>query len=620
MEMTTLDPVELLKLIPDQELESFAKLLGHELTYPNSRQDLADKIRNHSRSKVLSALIDISGVWLTMMRDIVGFLEGCHVTMRTTGCVLFLPINGEETQLYLTPQISDLLARFDTSTLTPKTTSDWDEALSALHGLDSWLGYIVQDSEPRRHRKLSNRKVLRAAMGGPVRDLYDREVRVDTQALEKMFSLWRTLDYLNFKLDEIGDHPSLPEAVKDLKDEVSQWSSRFGEHIEQMSYDQEVMYEVDRALERTDPWSESWTTEELFDSDCWRHDREWDDWVRFIEDVLSLANLERSSGIADLLRLDLLKDRPRLFEVWCMSQILSWYRAWGYAVELESVKAGDPPVWNLNYSRASEPVARIECGATRWWFFYQLFRAGADRANMPDLALLSSRDPASDVIWIADPKYSEARSYSLKDYIEVAERYRDTFQPQHVWICEYFARRNWFKGACYEHRDRFSILLEVQPEGEGTRLLRQELRDVHNFSANGFVLAVDCSGSFVDKLPQLEQELQLLSGRATAVFCFADVAKEISGANPITLDVIQTEGTSLGGGTLLGPLVAALENFRVKDPSLTELLLVTDGSFSDGSLDDSSNELRVRLEKIFANIEQVSDKASLGHIIAERLA
>lgn len=611
--MNSLDPVELLKLIPDQELEPFANLLGDGLTDPTSRTELADKIRNHSRSKILSALIAISGVWLTMMRDIVGFLQRCDVTMRTTGCVLFLPINGEETQLYLTTQISDLLARFDASILTPKTTSDWDEALSALHSLESWLGYIVRDSEPRRHRKISNRKVMDAAMGRPVRDLYDREVQVDARALEKVFSLWRTLEYLDFKLSEIGDNPSLPEAVKDLKDEVSQWASHFGEHIEQMSYDHEVWYEVDRAIERTDPWSESWTTEELFDSDCWQYDSEWDEWVRFIEDVLSLANLERSSGIADLMRLDLLKDRPRLFEVWCMSQILSWYLSWGCAVELESVKASNPPIWNLNYSRASNPVAHIECGGTQWWFFYQLFRTGTDRANMPDLALLSGRDPSSDVVWIADPKYSEAGGYTRKDYIEVAERYRDTFQPQHVWICEYFARRNWFKGAYYEHGDRFSILSEVQPEGEGTRLLRQELRDVHKFSANDLVLAIDCSGSFADKLPQLEQELKLLSERATAVFCFASVAKELSGATPMTLDVIQTEGRALGGSTLLEPLVSALESIHVAALSSHTLVVVTDGAFAD-----SSDELNARLGKIFASVERASNKEAINRIIAEK--
>lgn len=610
--MIPLDPVELLKLIPDRELESFAKVLGYELADPNSRKELADKIRSHSRSKIVSALIAVNGVWLTMMRDIVGFLERCNVSMRTTGCVLSLPINGEETKLYLTPQVSDLLARFDASTLTPKTTSDWDEALSTLHGLEAWLGYIAQEGEPRRYKRLSNRKVLRAAMGQPVHDLYDRKVQIDAQTFEKMFSLWRTLDYLNFKLNEIGDQPFLPEEVKDLKYELSQWSSRFGEHIEEMSYDHEVWSEISRSVNRTDPWSKSWTAKELFDSDCWRDDPDWDDWVRFVEDVLSIANLERSSGIADVLRLDLLKDRPRLFEVWCMAQILSWYRSWGCVVELESVKADNPPVWNLNYSRASEPVARIEYGGVRWWFFYQLFRTGTDRSNMPDLALLGGRDPASDVIWIADPKYSEAGGYNRKDYIEVAERYRDTFQPQHVWICEYFARRNWFGGACYERGDRFTLLSEVHPKGEGTRLLRQELGDVHNFSSNELILAIDCSGSFVDKLPQLEQELQLLSGRATAVFCFADVAKEISGSNPISLDIIQSEGKSLGGGTLLGPLVSALESLQIVDPSRTGLVLVTDGAFAD-----SSNELSARLEKIFANVEQAPDKASLNQIIAE---
>jgi hypothetical protein len=90
------------------------------------------------------------------------------------------------------------------------------------------------------------------------------------------------------------------------------------------------------------------------------------------------------------------------------------------------------------------------------------------------LALLNGRSPDADVIWIADPKYSEAGGYSCKDYVEVAERYRDAFQPQHTWICEFFARREWFGGNCYWSGDRVSILSEVQPKGEGILIMQHE--------------------------------------------------------------------------------------------------------------------------------------------------
>ena len=106
----TLHPLELLKLISDVEIESFARLLDCRLTTSNPRAELAGAMQSLSRTKVVSALVKVKGVWLAMMRDVVRFLEKCGVSLRTTGCVLILPTDGEETSLYLSPQVADLIA------------------------------------------------------------------------------------------------------------------------------------------------------------------------------------------------------------------------------------------------------------------------------------------------------------------------------------------------------------------------------------------------------------------------------------------------------------------------------------------------------------------------------
>jgi len=563
--------------------------------------------------KVVSALLTVNGVWITMMRDVVRFLETCGVSMRTTGCVLILPIDGGESKSFLSPQVADMIARFDAAARRRKTGRDWSDSLSTFHRLEWWIRQTAQDGLPSKYDVFDDGIMHKIALGlvEAEEDLYRQEVRVDPLASEKMFSLWRSLDYLSAKLSAIGDRPSDP-AARELKDVLSQCALQLSQHIERLSYDYDLWDELTRYV-NPEPWSETWSTEEIFKGDCWRYDEHWDEWVRFIEDVLSIAEFEKSPEVADLLRLDLLKDRPRLFEVWCMSRILSWYRSWRCAVELESIKADDPPVWNLNYSKASEPVARVEHGADRWWFFFQLFRTGGERANMPDLALLTGRDPSSDVIWIADPKYSEAGGYDHHDYLEVAERYRDAFHTRRVWICEFFARRDWFGGASYEHGDRVSILTEVQPKGEGSRLLRRELRQVHGFSSKEFVLAIDCSGSFIDNLPSLEPEIVALSNRAAAILCFAGTAKEID-PESVDLAAMRSESESLVGGTLLGPLVSELESLSSID-SCTELILVTDGGFSD-----HSSALSDKLGRIFSNVEQVADAASLARVVAERCA
>ncbi|MHC4187812.1 MAG: hypothetical protein ACYSRQ_06430, partial [Planctomycetota bacterium] len=220
--------------------------------------------------------------------------------------------------------------------------------------------------------------------------------------------------------------------------------------------------------------------------------------------------------------------------------------------------------------------------------------------------------PESNVLWIADPKYSEAKGYSLRDYIEVAERYRDDFKTHQVWICEFYSRREWFKGDCYKQGDKFKIITEVQPKGEGVRLLRRDLRRFHNFSTNQFVLAVDCSGSFEGTLPDLKTDLQSLASCASVVICFADTVKEISDT---TLDfaLINKDGGLLGSGTALLPLVEALENLEVRDCLFTELVLITDGEFSD-----SSSELMARLNEMFSIVEVVGDQKSLSRICAVR--
>lgn len=194
----------------------------------------------------------------------------------------------------------------------------------------------------------------------------------------------------------------------------------------------------------------------------------------------------------------------------------------------------------------------------------------------------------------------------------MAERYRDGFDARRVWIYEFFARRDWFGGACYQHGDRFSILSEVQPGGEGSRLLKRELREAHGLSSGDFILAVDCSGSFVDKLSMFEREIVSLSNHAVAVLCFAGSVKEVD-PEDVELASLQSEGKALAGGTLLGPLVSELEGLHEAGRSCAELIFISDGEFSD-----SSNELTARLERIFSRVEWVTDEASLSRVAAER--
>ena len=293
-----LKPVELLKLVSEAELEQFARLLDCRLTTAEPRDELAGVIENMPRTKVVSALVSVNGVWLAMMRDVVRFLEKCGASLRTTGCVLILPTDAGDARLYLSPQIAVLIARFDAETFRPKTISDWSEALSKLRSSETWLRHVLQDGVPARHSRFSPDKMMDAAIRGrSTRDLYENRIRVDARASERMFSLWRTLEYLNDKLGPFEDLSKLPPAVKKFRDEVELLTSTFTQRISRVRRDSELWRELTRHVKRTEPWSaDSSDAEELFQDKCWRHDSHWDRWVRFVEDVLSLAEPGEIAG------------------------------------------------------------------------------------------------------------------------------------------------------------------------------------------------------------------------------------------------------------------------------------------------------------------------------------
>ena len=604
---TKLKPDDLLKLIADDELPAFCKLLGIKYVEELQRKELAQKIESCSRTNVFSALISVNGIWIHMMRDILMFLEQHGVSFRTTGCLFTLPLDNKDTLCELSPQLSDFIANFDESTYKAKSYSDWDSIeVKWRDDLNYWIQQVIRNGEPySRNRQRDIVRVYLESRTSGRAQMYEKVVEVDRTKINQVFSLWRTLAYLANKLKPI-DESNYPSIVVELADEIISLARELESKINNWMWDSDISYKINSYVDNTESYSDSCETQELFNDEWWQYDDQWDEWRLFVEDILTLAKLESSCELSDLLRLETLKDRPRLFEVWCMSLILKSYSTMGCKVELQSLKLGENPIWNLNYSRASEPVARIELNDNKWWLFFQLFQKGPSRANMPDLALLYDRTPDSDVIWIADPKYSEKGGYCHADYQEVAERYRDTFKAEHVWICEFFDRRNWFAGACSKKDNKFSILSEFQPNGEGLQVLNRELRQLHNFPLCKLVLAIDCSGSFIGNLQHLEMEIVTFLNVADVIICFADSTIEISDRSFASL---QNSAKMLGGGTYLAPLISTLRVLPLRDSTVTDLILISDDGFSD-----STDEMRSDLKKLFSHVNTVNDEISMRKI------
>jgi PD-(D/E)XK nuclease superfamily len=212
-------------------------------------------------------------------------------------------------------------------------------------------------------------------------------------------------------------------------------------------------------------------------------ERDCEVWKLFAEDVLSLAEAEESASVVDLFRMDLFRKRPQLYEVWVVVAVLRFMRTAGYKVEmltLLTTRTGRI-VWNLNYAKSQAPIARLvraSDGSERF-LFYQLFRPGERRDEMPDIALMPSRLQGDKPVWIMDPKHSERGAYSFSDYAEVGMRYQSAFSPLRTWIVEFYPRPELGVDNPLAIAEGVELIRDGSPDGAGYKYLVNELRELH---------------------------------------------------------------------------------------------------------------------------------------------
>jgi hypothetical protein len=253
-----------------------------------------------------------------------------------------------------------------------------------------------------------------------------------------------------------------------------------------------------------------------------------EDFDKFVEDMYLLSDLIRGEDLADMLQINLWSSRPQLFEVWVMLTLLRWLRGRGYAIEiLKTVIDGQnaPFRWNLSYSKDSMPcaVVRDQQARVERFMFYQLYRPTGD---MPDISLLEGDNPSSPPVWSVDPKHSERGAYSLADYQETAERYRDSFGAQLSLIVEYFDRPGIGDANPIVFDSRAKLIRSCRPAAPGLLLLLSELASFHPTKEQALV-CIDFSSSFsANRNGALERLRQQFASRASTTIaseciCFA---------------------------------------------------------------------------------------------------
>ncbi|WP_124633923.1 hypothetical protein [Burkholderia cenocepacia] len=304
----------------------------------------------------------------------------------------------------------------------------------------------------------------------------------------------------------------------------------------------------------------------------------------FIESVSFLHKRTPAKELAQLLRLDIFRHRPQLYEMWVMCVILKMLRDCGCGVQLLEVVSGEDSnfVWNLKYAKATSPVAEITKDDVKMFLFYQLFRRRT-KGDMPDISLWRDRSAETSPMWIVDPKFSEKGGYSMSSYVSTAQRYMDQFRPSDFsCVLEYFPRP--------EIGSDPRVILDVAPWGAGLDTLRRLLKQAHGLTSRTIAI-LDLSSSYVNDVLAVAPRLrQLVTAGELSDTCIlfggkANVCASLTEALGRAFDI---ERVALGTNSSIMPALAEARRFSAEDDAQAFILL-SDGDFDDGSMQTVSD-------------------------------
>lgn len=299
----------------------------------------------------------------------------------------------------------------------------------------------------------------------------------------------------------------------------------------------------------------------------------------FIESVSFLHQRIPAKDLTQLLRLDVFRHRPQLYEMWVMCTILKTLRDGGCAIQLLEVVSDEKSnrVWNLKYAKATSPVAEITKDDAKLFLFYQLFRRRRT-GDMPDISLWRDRAAETTPVWIVDPKFSERGGYSMSSYVSTAQRYKEQFQPSDFsCVLEYFPRP--------EIGVDPRVILDVAPRGEGLGVLQRLLKKAHGLALVTIAI-LDLSDSYVnDVLAVVPQLRQLVTAGELSDTCilFAGNAKVCASLIEASRRAFDIERAALGANSSIMPALAEARRFSTEDDRQAFILL-SDGVFDDGSM------------------------------------
>jgi hypothetical protein len=571
MESNSRSLKRLVRLMTEPESVAFRTELG--LAEDSTDHDVANALGSLPRYDAVRILLRASDSTLLLLRDVFESLDSFGLSTRTTGCVFVLanPANpAERREVAFSQQTVSTICSWSLRKNWNRLSASLQSLQSKWHDFEAMWQHLLNEAEPRSRRgRLDPVKSFIQQ-----RLVYDDRDDTDKNAQIVLFHFYARVQQMADRLVEI------PSTRRPLELETILQDVR---NLER-AVDERVGHHVGVAHQCEDDPSNAPDECTLYRYVSPEFTKDFD---KFFEDIYLLSDLIRGEELADMLRINLWSSRPQLFEVWVMLKLLRWLRGRGYDIEiLKTDIAGQnaPFRWNLSYSKDSMPCAVVRDRQTRVerFMFYQLYRPTGD---MPDISLLEGANPSSPPVWSVDPKHSERGAYSLADYQETAERYRDSFGAKLSLIVEYFDRPGMGEANPIAFDSSAKLIRSCRPEAPGMLLLMSELAPFHPTKEQALV-CIDFSSSFsANRNGALERMRQQFASRvsntiASECICFAGNTTIVSNFNEWQSAITKTlaEPDGLVDGTASGPLIQAIAEFTRRIP-VTELFLITDGEF-----------------------------------------
>jgi len=587
-------PTEFLELLQDKDIAQ----LWTRWSLPTGvapRRDAIEfcaAVERLSMTTLVQEVLAITSDTVTMLRDVIAFLATHLTTLRTTGGVLVL-----DEVFGLLPQEIDAVLKWSDRSMRKHSLSTWERLLQEFEKeVAPFLNKMVYAADVSFRVRWEQMDLIEGYQRDPLQAYLYSRTGQNPPHKKVQIATWNA-DAVSCCGNYAVQISRLIEKLTSLTDEQIP--------AEAISLAAALRTTLQKLRAAANPRAKCGHADEHIPSHSGygvaANDRE--RWRRFQEEVLFLAEVEESCGFADVLRLDLFRKRPQLYEVWCLALLLNFFRQSGYRVNLESISTNElgRVVWMLNYSRSQKPIAKIETPSSdqQYWLFYQLFRKGTARDEMPDIALLPTPNPKDSPIWIMDPKHSDRGSYSVSDYREVALRYYAVFQPQRTYILEYYPRPDICKQAAIGFADGVELLLGVSPSGSGTKALAERLRQIHPLYPVTLAI-VDVSSSFSGALDRVRADLLALLGNNVVLseetIVFSESARFVPTSSVIDVTPIDGIGE---GGTLFRPVLHLIAELDAKGIMPTAIRVYTDGQFSDMTLGEARELLSFHAELIF---------------------